>query len=229
MLLGKRIRRNYEDPAQSYLTCRIPVIVRVDGRAFRTFTRDNFTVAISTKFTDAMAEAALVTSSGMQGFKLGYVFSDEASFLLTDYDNLDTQPWFQYNQSKLESVSASLMTAAFARCMRLVGVKDLATFDARAFNIPESEVANYFLWRAQNCWCNSVSMFAQTYFSHKELQSVSTAEMHNMLASEGHSWDRDLMDEEKLGSFILRNGELLTGIQPKFPEIEELWQQSKTS
>ncbi len=223
MLLGERIKRNYEDPAQSHLTCRTPVIVRVDGRAFRTFTRDNFTVAYSTRFTDAMIEAALVTSSGMQGFKLGYVQSDEASFLLTDYDNLDTQPWFQYSQSKLESVSASIMTAAFARCLRLVGVRDLATFDARAFNIPEDEVANYFLWRAQNCRTNSLAMFARMHLPHKDIQGMKIADMHVLLANAGHNWDTDMMDEEKHGSFILHDGELLTDVSLQYQEINELW------
>ena len=229
MLLGERITRNYEDPAQHKLTCRTPVIVRVDGRAFRTFTRNNFTVRQSAKFHDAMVLAAKVVAGEIQGFKLGYIQSDEASFLITDYDNLQTQPWFGYNKSKIESVSASIMTAAFAHSMRLIGVTALATFDARAFNIPEDEVANYFLWRSQNCRHNSISMFAQTYFSHKELQGVSTIEMHNMLANAGHDWDRDLMDEEKYGSFILRAGSLLTDVTPEFSGIEELWQQSKVA
>jgi tRNA(His) guanylyltransferase len=200
MLLGERIKRNYENPAQHKLTCRTPVIVRVDGRAFRTFTCDNFTMSPSAKFHDAMVLAAEVVADGIQGFKLGYVQSDEASFLMTDYDNLQTQPWFGYNKSKIESVSASIMTAAFARYMRLIGVHALATFDARAFNIPEDEVANYFLWRSQN-----------------------------MLASARHDWGRDLIDGEKYGSFLLRSGDLLPVAPPNFPIIEELWQQAKIS
>ncbi len=229
MLLGERIKRNYEDPAQCKLTCRTPVIIRVDGRAFHTFTRDNFTVQQSAKFQDAMVLAAEIVAGEIQGFKLGYVQSDEASFLMTDYDNLQTQPWFGNNKSKIESVSASIMTAAFARCMRLVGVNALATFDARAFNIPENEVANYFLWRALNCQHNSVTMFAQTYFSHKELQGVSIVGMQTMLADHRHDWERDLMEEEKYGSFLLRSGELLTDVRPEFSAIEKLWQQSQVS
>lgn len=223
--LGDRMKQNYERPAAHYLTRRMPVIIRVDGRAFHTFTR-NFPKPFSVKFIDAMAVSAMVVAGEAQGFKLGYVQSDEASFLLTDYDELQTQPWFGYKQSKIESVSASIMTAAFARCMRLVGVTDLATFDARAFNIPEDEVVNYFLWRAKDCARNSLSIYAQSCFSHDELQGKSTVDIHEMLRSIGRCWTTDLMDDEKNGTFLTPTGSL-TEILPTFTAINELWEQVK--
>jgi len=220
------MKRNYEDPARFFLTRRTPIIIRIDGRAFHTFTR-NFPKPFSFKFADSMVIAAMVVAGETQGFKLGYVQSDEASFLLTDYDDLQTQPWFGYNKSKVESVSASIMTAAFARCMRVTGVTDLATFDARAFNIPEDEVVNYFLWRAKDWACNSISMYAQAHFSHKELHGKSDADKHEMLHGIGLNWAFDLMDGERNGTFILHGGGTVTDTQPTFAEISTLWEQVK--
>jgi len=224
--IGERMKRNYESPSRFQLTRRTPVIVRIDGRAFHTFTSKHFPGTFSQKFHDAMVLAAIRTASEMQGFKLGYVQSDEASFLLTDYDNLHTQPWFGYNQSKVESISASTMTAAFARCMRLVGVTDLATFDARAFNIPEDEVANYFLWRAKDWERNSLSMYTLRYFSHRDLQGVSSAGRHELLHSEGKNWTRDLHTWEKNGTYITREGDTLEKVRSSYQRIEELWRAS---
>ena len=224
--LGDRMKQNYELPARFYLTRRMPVIVRIDGRAFHTFTR-NFPKPFSCKFTDSMVVAAMTVAGEMQGFKLGYIQSDEASFLLTDYDELQTEPWFGYNKSKLESVSASIMAAAFARCMKLVGVTDLATFDARAFNVPENDVVNYFLWRAKDWHRNSISMYTQSFFSHKELQEKSCTDMHEMLHEIGRSWTVDLMDEEKNGTFLVHGSDPTAEVLPTFAGINELWEKVK--
>lgn len=224
--IGDRFKRNYENPYRFYLTRRVPVIIRIDGRAFHTFTRMNFPKPFSAKFIDAMLLAAREVANEAQGFKLGYVQSDEASFLLTDYDTLQTEPWFGYNKSKLESISASIMTAAFARAMRLVGVKDLATFDARAFNVPESEVVNYFLWRARDWTRNSVTMYAQAYFSHRELHGKSCANMHDMLHGIGRNWTFDLVDAEKNGTYIFGEWER-DDVVPTFDSINALWEMVK--
>jgi tRNA(His) 5'-end guanylyltransferase len=223
--LGDRMKKNYENPARLYLTRRTPVIVRVDGRAFHTFTR-NLQKPFCTEFTAAMVKSALAVAGEMQGFKLGYVQSDEASFLLTDYDELQTQPWFAYNKSKVESISASTMTWEFARHMSVAGFTKMATFDARAFNIPEDEVVNYFLWRAKDWARNSVTMYAQSKFSHKELHNKTCADMHEMLHEVGLNWSTDLMDDKKNGTFIMRY-DRRTDVLPTYAAINELWEQVK--
>jgi tRNA(His) 5'-end guanylyltransferase len=224
--IGVRFKTNYEAPACYHLTRRTPVVVRVDGRAFHTFTRKNFKRPFDGKFIDAMVGAAMYVASQMQGFKLGYVQSDEASFLLTDYDNFQTEPWFGYRKSKVETVCASLMTAGFARCMRLCDVPDLATFDARAFNIPESEVVNYFLWRARDWQRNSVQMYARAHFSHQLLQKCSHADIHEMLHSKGLNWATDLMGDERNGTYLVGLTER-TDILPTYIAIETLWNEVK--
>lgn len=223
--IGNRFKTNYEGPACHHLTRRTPVVVRVDGRAFHTFTR-NFPKPFSIEFADSMVSAAMYVASQMQGFKLGYVQSDEVSFLLTDYDNFQTEPWFGYRKSKVETISASLMTAAFARCMRLCGVNELAAFDARAFNVPESEVVNYFLWRAQDWARNSVMMYAQAHFSHQLLQKCSVADIHEMLHSKGLNWTTNLMEDERNGTYLVGLSSR-TDILPNYMAIETLWNEVK--
>jgi len=217
--LGDRMKQNYELRAQHYLTRRTPVIVRVDGRAFHTFTRD-FHKPFDQRIIDSMVMAAMQVVDETQ-CKLAYIQSDEASFVLTDYDQLNTDAWFGYNKSKIESVTASIMTAAFARCMRLIDVTTLAYFDARAFNIPESEVVNYFLWRAKDWSSNSVMMLAQTHFSHKELQGKSVPTVFEMLRGIGQSWSF-LTDAERNGTFLTCCATFET-IEPRYDQIEALW------
>jgi tRNA(His) guanylyltransferase len=221
--LGNRMKRNYEIPWRHYLTRRVPVIVRVDGRAFHTLTASHFKKPFDQKFIDAMHVAATCLAGDAQGFKLGYVQSDEFSFVLTDYDNLQTDGWFGYCQNKIESISAARMTFAFARCLRLAGINANVEFDARAFNIPESEVANYFLWRVRDWHRNSVSMYTRSFYSHRKMEGRGVRQMHEMLHKVGRNWTIDLTDEEKNGTFLFSDRSTRSDVGPRFQEINALW------
>lgn len=226
--IGSRIKANYEDRARFYLTRRTPVIVRVDGRAFHTFTR-HFDRPFDRRIIDSMVLSAMHVAGEMSGFKLAYIQSDEASFLITDYDALETQAWFDYNKSKIETITASIMTASFARCMRLTNVTTPAYFDARSFNIPPNEVSNYFLWRMQDWHRNSVSMYARAHFSHKQLEGKRVTDMHEMLHELGLNWATDLTDDGRNGTLIIRAEgglKLVTTCLPKYTQIDEFVQQA---
>lgn len=226
MNLGDRMK-DYEYVSRDFLTKRTPVIVRVDGKAFHTFAK-GFDRPFDHTLTEAMITAAMQVFGFMQCCKLAYIQSDEASFVLTDYDKLGTQGWFGYNRSKIETISASCMTMAFNRCMRLASRTGDAMFDARAFNVPPDEVANYFLWRAQDWHRNSVSMFAQAHFSHKELHKKTISDMHDMLHDIGKNWIHDLSGTERNGVFLFHSGQKIredSFISPKFSYINDLWEQ----
>ncbi len=205
--LGDRIKKNYEYSARHFLTRRTPVIVRVDGKAFHTLTK-GMHPPFDQVLVNAMVNAAHHTAMEMQGFKLAYVQSDEVSFLLTDYDNLNTNAWFSNNQAKIESITASIMTAAFNKCLGGYGLMpdELAYFDARAFNIPETEVANYFLWRAKDWERNSLSMYACEFFTQRELHGRKRAAVHEMLHAKGKNWAEDLSEQLKNGTWIANIG-----------------------
>lgn len=222
--LNDRMQRNYENPARHLLTRRVPVIVRVDGRAFHTFTR-GFQKPFDQRLIDSMIVAATTVAGEIQGFKLGYVQSDEASFVMTDYDKLDTDAWFGYVKSKVESITASIMTAAFARCMRLASITTLAYFDARAFSIPTHDVANYFLGRAKDWSRNSVLMYARSFFSHQDLKNKCIPEIHEMLHSAGYNWSTNLAGEEKNGTFLVGpDCQIRSDVEPHYPQIGPLWE-----
>ena len=208
--LGSRMKENYENRSKTKLLRRTPVVIRLDGRAFHTFTK-----GFDRPFDQTLIKAMQMTTKDLvkniQGCKLGYTQSDEISLLLTDYDKLDTQAWFDYNLQKIISISSSMATLYFNRNLRALGVDesklDLAMFDSRAFNIPKEEVCNYFIWRQQDCSKNSITMLAQSKFSHKELQGKNGSVKQDMLIEKfGINWN-DCSVPEKRGTCV-KNGDI---------------------
>lgn len=208
--LATRMKR-YEESSRYILTPRTPVIIRCDGKAFHTFTR-KMDKPFDSYFIGAMTLAANEVAKRIQGFKMAYVQSDEASFLFTDYDKLDTQGWFNYRVDKMVSISASLMSVWFNYHLNKekFHTNELPIFDSRVFNIPENDIANYFLWRYKDWNRNSIQMYAQSFFSHKQLHKKSCSAIHEMLHAIGKNWAKDLSNIEKNGTFFIKkNGEII--------------------
>lgn len=200
--IGDRMKR-YEGAARVYLTPRMPLIVRIDGRAFHTYTKKLRAGRTSTDpwngiLRDALTEAARELLREISGAKIAYLQSDEISVLVTDYDKRSSQPWFDKSLSKMCSVSASIATMAFNNHIReyvdrgfaSASCPATATFDSRAYCVPREDVTNYFVWRQRDAEKNSISMLAQHYFSHRELHGKSGPEKKDMLAREhGIRWE----------------------------------------
>lgn len=208
--LGDRMK-GYEGVSSHSLTRRVPVIIRVDGRAFHTFTKAyKFDRPFDLEMHQAMTLAAVALVKDIQGAKLAYIQSDEISVLITDYETVDTEPWFGYNVSKICSISASVATSAFTRL--LVAFSKLKVtdgkwphFDARAFNVPQDDVVNYFIWRQMDATRNSIQMLGRHHFSHKELHKKNTSQIQDMLMLEkGVNWN-DLPIWQKRGFCIIRD------------------------
>lgn len=206
--LGDRMKGNYENRAKTQLLRRTPVIIRLDGKAFHTFTR-GFKKPFDDILTEAMQQTMLILCKEIQGCVLGYTQSDEITLVLTDYTKLGTSAWFDYDIQKVCSISASIATLAFNRCF-LKEIQDKyesnsgfaesiyyqawlkgAFFDARCFNVPKEEVANCVLWRQQDATRNSINAVGQAYFSHKELQGLSTDQILKKLLEEKQTdWNK---------------------------------------
>jgi tRNA(His) 5'-end guanylyltransferase len=214
--LEERMKEFYEKRWRFKLPRRTPVIIRVDGQAFHTFTKGMG--GFNPSIINGMALSAEGTMGAMCGCKVAYIQSDEASFLLTDYETHQTEAWFDYNLQKLASITASTFTAHFNS--PIWGTK-IATFDARAFSIPKEEVVNYFLWRAKDWHRNSVLMYAQQFFSHSQLHKKKLDDVHEMLYGIGKNWAVDLSPQEKNGTFII-DDEYVTDFIPKYDNINEL-------
>ncbi len=212
--------KSYEKASNNVLITKNPVIIRVDGKAFHTFTRD-CDKPFDKKLIEAMARAGERTAAQMGGFKLGYHQSDEFSFLLTDTDTFETQPWFNNEINKLVSITASLFTAFFNQELQAYEHPfPPAVFDARAFSVPMDDFQNYFVWRQQDWKRNSLQMLAQYYFSAKELHGKNSIAMDAMLAEKGVEW-RNLNDVFKYGTFITKDKRRIS-TQLKYDQITEL-------
>lgn len=248
--LGDRMKR-YEETSRTLLTPRTPVIVRVDGRAFHTYTR-GFR-PFDHVLRNTMVEAAKKVAEEMQGFEVAYHQSDEVSFLLTDYADVDTSAWFDYVSQKVCTIAASVMTAWFNKLIlsnlmmpwtcesnyqpredgmrsypdydplieAIKSGKKIAYFDARAFNVPKEDVANYFLWRCKDWERNSVQMYCGQFFSHKQLHGKGRADRHEMLHGIGKNWATDVPAPFRNGTFILKDKTIDT-VQARYNEIADL-------
>ncbi len=214
--IGHRMKTKYESVFRTVLPQRTHLVVRIDGRSFHTYTRSAekpFDAAIA----QAMDEGALAVCTEMMGCKFAYGQSDEYSFLATDFETHQSEPWFGGSTQKIASVAASIFTAAFnsARLRQQAEqgkqadwsqVRKLiaATFDARVFVIPSrAEVENYFIWRQQDAARNSLNMLASFHFPHKQLQRVSSSDRHELLHEIGINWN-DCPADQKRGRLILR-------------------------
>lgn len=229
--LGDRMK-SYESVSRYTLARKVPVIVRVDGRSFHTWTR-GLHKPFDTDLVEAMSNATRHLADSIQGCRLAYVQSDEASFLLTDWDRPESEPWFGYDLAKVVSLAASGMTAMFNDCARGAGllstakddtlyVRSPAQFDARAFNVPFDDVANYFLWRAKDWRRNSIQMAAQAHFSAKQIHGKKLDELCSMLDGIGESW-LSLPDHLRCGQFYLpASGTFLDHVSPFYSTVEAL-------
>lgn len=215
--LGDRMKSSYEDRTRSYLPRRTFTIIRLDGKSFHTYTK-----SCKKPFDDDLYEdmnnAIIAILPEIHGAVFAYTQSDEISILLTDFSSTETNAWFDGNIQKITSVSASMITAEFNKlrirrslhggsvegCQNVITLTDTAYFDARTFSIPDrTEVMNYFLWRNNDCSRNSVSMYGQHHFSHKQLQGQSTKQVMEMLADVNKPWDA-LKDDWKYGRLIVK-------------------------
>lgn len=238
-VINSRIKNNYENRAKQFLYRRTPVIIRIDGKAFHTYTK-NLNKPFDEGLIKDMEETTKFLCANIQGAKLGYCQSDEISILITDYDTLTTDAWFNYEVQKMTSISASLATAKFnelryqryARSLycetQLVELEPitLAYFDSRVFNIPKDEVANYFLARQKDAIKNSIAMLAQSLYSHKELLHKNQADLHDMIFAKGFNWSK-LDYKEKRGTTIVKvEKELENHLGEKFTRGQ--WESVKT-
>jgi tRNA(His) 5'-end guanylyltransferase len=201
--LGDRMKR-YEEVTQLHLTRRVPVILRVDGRAFHTMTSRFFKKGYDPEFVRFMQSIAFETMRTLQGCQFCYGQSDEINFLLTDYRTISTDPHFNYDLQKIVSTSAATATMYAMAWFRDFGcVTGAVTFDARAFNIPLDDVNNYFLWRQRDATRNAISMWARKYLSHKECLNKSGDELQEVIFQKYEMNFNDLPTERKRGWCIV--------------------------
>jgi tRNA(His) guanylyltransferase len=203
--LAERMK-DYENVSRNYLVKKLPVIIRIDGKAFHTFTKQ-FKKPFDSNLMNLMNRTTIALCENIQNSKCAYVQSDEINILVSDLKDYNTSSWFDNNINKINSISASIATAYFNMYFyqydnEALNKSSLAMFDARCFNLPEDEVENYFIYRQQDWFRNSLEMYCRAFFSHKQMNKKNQSMMHEMLYSIGKNWTTDLSDAEKNGRFI---------------------------
>ena len=231
--LGTRMKEYYENVSKTKLMRRTPVAIRIDGKAFHTFTQ-GFQKPFDEILIKSMQNTMKYLCENMQGCVLGYTQSDEITLILVDYKKLNSDAWFDYEVQKICSIAASMATMAFnkffakelnvfkaehtvfntnewaypeAAQLWVVYQSSLtkgAMFDARCFNIPREEVTNLIYWRQLDATRNSIQMVGQVNFSHKELQNKSCNDIQEMLMlQKSINWN-DFPTHQKRGSCCVR-------------------------
>jgi tRNA(His) guanylyltransferase len=206
--IGDRMK-GYEAVWDQALIRRTPAIIRVDGKAFHSFTR-HMDRPFDAGLRGCMEAVALALCEGAQGAKMAYLQSDEVSVLLTDFDTLQTEPWFGNRVQKMASIASATATVAFAQAYRsLFGEDGMPLFDARVFAMPREEVANYFVWRQQDATRNSIQMAARAVFSHKQCHGKNQNDLQEMLWGEGGINWNDYPTAFKRGACVVRRPEAM--------------------
>lgn len=215
--LGDRMKV-YEKAARSTLPLRMPVIIRVDGKAFHTATR-SCSRPFDHDLSLAMNGTAVALCEGIQGAAFAYVQSDEISILVHNYRTLTTQAWFGNQVQKMVSISAAIATATFnaEKPVRM----PTCLFDARVFVLPEAEVANYFVWRQQDAIRNATQMIARSFFSHRECDRKSCPELVEMIRGVGSSLESFRVEHRRGRSVYRGTGESPWVVDTNMPILTE--------
>ena len=181
----------------------LPMIVRLDGRAFHSWTRKTkCTKPFDFQMIKLMAETTKFLCENCNGCVFGYTQSDEISLLFLDDNSCETTAWFDKRIQKLVSLTAS-MASYYFNTHNPYMVKYPAFFDSRAFIIPHEDIRSYFIWRQNDAAKNSLSMLAQSLYSHKELIGRKLEDLQELCWQKGHNWN-DLSTPEKRGTAIYK-------------------------
>jgi tRNA(His) guanylyltransferase len=168
----------------------LPTFARLDGKCFHTFTR-----GLNRPYDEALSSLMVSTMSYLvqeTDARIGYTQSDEIT-LMWHSESFDSQIFFNARLQKMVSVLAAMTTLYFNKNLpQFLPHKSNQNplFDCRVWNVPNKEEAvNVFVWREQDAVRNSISMAAQSVYSHKELMNKSSDQMQEMLFQKGINWN----------------------------------------
>ena len=244
--LGDRMKK-YEAVSKTALVTRMPVVIRLDGKAFHTFTR-GFRKPFDDVLIKTMQATMKYLCENIQGCVLGYTQSDEITLVLQDYKELNTSAWFDYEVQKMCSISAAMATFAFNKFFRenveeyskslvddltleqerlmasyQASLQKGAFFDSRVFNVPKEDVTNCVYWRQKDAERNSINSLAQSLFSHKSLQGLKLKDtLTKIEAEKGIIWG-NLPTTYKRGSCCVKQ-EIVTALNDDLsPVVKVDW------
>jgi tRNA(His) guanylyltransferase len=201
----------------------IPLLARLDGRSFHTYTR-----GMKRPFDPDFSHMMVTTTAALvEEFQAaaGFTQSDEITLLWPLFDSQsETQYPFGGRIQKIQSVTAGMASAIFNRlALKYFPDKQhIPVFDCRVWQVPSpKDAVDVFAWRQADAEKNSVQMAARSVASHKELHGKGRKAQHDLLHAKGLNWN-DFPPHQKRGVFVKRvltmaplSAETLEKIPPK--------------
>jgi len=226
--LGDRLKQQEQVEAGRRADHGAPLMARLDGRAFHTFTRGlprPYDVRLSSLMIDTARYLVEQTHA-----RVGYTQSDEISLVWWNDDPAAESTYlFDGKIQKLTSVLAAMASAYFTRYLpeRIPEKADqLAMFDCRVWNVPtKHEAFLNFLWRQDDAIKNSISMAAQAHFSHKRLHAVDSESKKQLLRELNKPWE-DEPTFFKSGTFVRRETQMRPISAEQLAKIPEKYRPS---
>jgi tRNA(His) 5'-end guanylyltransferase len=182
----------------------LPVIIRLDGNNFHNWTK-GLERPFDKQLTQLMTECTKYLVKETNSV-IGYTQSDEITLILYSSDRKSSI----YNDGKKQKILSKLT----AKCVNFFNEKrkeylpqhdKVAVFDCRIYQVPSlHDACVQLLWRENDATKNSISMLAQSLFSHSELQNLNSNEMQDkMMLEKGVNWN-DLEVRLKRGVYVKR-------------------------
>ena len=201
--LGDRMKSYEMVHTQTSLVPGIPVYVRIDGRAFHTFTR-GLQKPFDPDFAWTMKEVTKHLHDKTNAF-ISYVQSDEISLCYLEPSKMP----FETRLFKLESVLAGMASAAFCVYGSKTKLKDriekmIPHFDCRVCQMPLEEIPNMLLFRERDCLKNAITIVVLEHFSNKQIHKKNGDEKITMLKSIGIDFNRDIDEDFRYGAWFRR-------------------------
>lgn len=214
--------RNFEDVFKLKLGGDDFVVIRTDGRNFRSFTK-GMKEPYDDIFLKTMQQTMMSLCQTIPGCVYAYSFSDEISIILsTDKIN----GWYKLEVEKIVSVTASLTTIFFNKhfCKLVLDYEQensvtseesqqnkeyinnmkqkmqTATFDCRAFVLPEEKIIDYLKFRQLYCIEYSVGKMYRSMFGKQTPvnRNQTSKKMCALLKKSGNPWTNK-SSHQKLG------------------------------
>lgn len=183
----------------------LPLLARLDGRAFHTFTR-----GLQRPYEHGMSTAMIETTRYLVQDMVaivGYTQSDEITLAWFESSQSASDYAFDGRFQKLASVLAGMASARFGQLV----LKHLPNkagetphFDCRVWQVPTlDDAADVFTWREDDAVKNSITMAASTCYSDADLDGKNSSVKQEMLWQKGVNWN-DFPSFFKRGTYLQR-------------------------
>jgi len=182
----------------------LPLLARLDGRAFHTFTRD-----LRRPYEPGMSTAMIETTRYLvheMTALIGYTQSDEITLAWYEPSQSLSDYAFDGRFQRFASVLAGMASARF--CQLVVEhlpakVRETPHFDCRVWQVPAlQDAADVFVWREDDATKNSITMAAGALLGPRARRQA-LGHKQDMLWQKGVNWN-DFPSFFKRGTYLQR-------------------------